>query len=875
MDSLRWERIQDLFHEATLIPEAEREAFLQRAGGGDEALVRQVAAMLGADAEGGTVLDRGVEDVAHGVLEDSSTAPLPSDSFGPYRLTKLLGEGGMGVVYLAERDDLGSVAAVKVLRDAWLSPARRERFISEQKFLAQLNHPSIARLFDADALQDGTPWFAMEYVEGVPLTEYCRAHGSSISKRLHLFRAVCEAVQHAHRHLVVHRDLKPSNILLTTDGAVKLLDFGISKQLDGAEGTVDFTRTGLRLMTPAYAAPEQVRGGQTGLHTDVYALGVVLYELLAGRLPFDLSNRTPAEAASIVADRDPEKPSVMAKRAGATRAAWADLDVLCLTAMRKDPSRRYSSVDGLLRDVDHYLSGEPLEARADTIGYRTGKFVRRNWRPLSVAASIALAMIGLVAFYTWQLTGARNAALAQATRTQRIQAFMLNLFEGGDEAAGPAETLRVVTLVDRGVQEARTLDREPGVQAELYGTLGGIYRKLGSFERAESLLTTALERRRTLLGAEHPDVGESLVALGLLRTDQAKLEEAEGLIRSGLETVSRTGAQDHPSIAHATSALGRVLQERGKYAEAIEVLERAVQAYSKSGPVTADVADALYELANTHFYAGNYDKSDELNLRVLDVYRHRHGERHPHVADVLINLGANQHERGRYKDAERFYRQAVDITESWYGKDHHQTAAKMTMLGRALVRDNRPDEATSMLAQALEIRERVYGKVHPQVASTLNELGTIALNQGRLDESEAYFGRMADTYRAVYGDRHYLLGIARSNMASVYVAKKEYVRAEAVYREVIEHFTRTLSANHLNTGIARIKLGRALVRQERYVEAEPEILAGYANLAKQTTSTVSWLKIAREDLVTIYDALRQSDKAQKYRTELAATSASK
>ncbi len=365
----------------------------------------------------------------------------------------------MGVVYLAEREDLGSFAAVKILRDASLSPSRRERFASEQRTLAQLDHPSIARLYDAGTLPDGTPWFVMEYVDGLPLTAYCAMRVRSVPGRLELFRAVCEAVQHAHQHAIIHRDLKPSNILVRQDGGVKLLDFGIAKQLESLEMAADQTRTGLRLMTPAYAAPEQLSGERVGIHTDIYSLGVILYELLAGRLPFDFSNQTPAEIARTLAEQEPARPSEVAGKgsAGAVTggSSWADLDVLCLTAMHKDPARRYRTVDALIRDVEHFLRGEPLAARPDTLGYRLGKFVRRNWRAVSVTAAGAALVIGLVIFYTVRLATARNAALAETARTQRIQGFMLDLFQGGDEVVGPAESLRVVTLVDRGVQEAR------------------------------------------------------------------------------------------------------------------------------------------------------------------------------------------------------------------------------------------------------------------------------------------------------------------------------------------------------------------------------------------------------------------------------------
>lgn len=882
MDRTRWERMQALFHDAADLPGPEQRAFLKTACGGDDGLMADVLAMLEEDARGSSLLDREMAHVAHQVLVDAGPQALPFREFGPYRLREMLGEGGMGVVYLAERTDLGSLVAIKILRDAWLSPARRERFASEQRTLAQLNHPFIARLYDADTLPDGTPWFAMEYVEGIALTDYCGEHGSSIQERLQLFRSVCEAVQYAHQHAVIHRDLKPSNIFVKPDGSVRLLDFGIAKQLESLDVPVDQTRTGLRLMTPAYAAPEQIRGERVGIHTDVYALGVVLYELLAGRLPFDLSNRTPRQAETIIVEHEPERPSTAAQqeseKPGATtpvlsasKASWADLDVLCLTAMHKGTQRRYRSVEALIRDIDHYLQGEPLEARPDTTRYRLGKFVRRNWRAVSAATLVFTVVVGLVVFFTVRLAIARNAALAEAARTQRIQRFMLNLFQGGDEAAGPAENLRVITLVDRGVQEARTLDAEPVVQAQLFQTLGDIYQKLGKLEQADSLLHSALEKRKTLFGPDHAEVGESLVALGLLRADQAQLEESERLARQGLEMNRRNLPPEHPALAKATTSLGQVLEARGKYDEAIKVFEEAVRLHSAAGKTDPDLAVALSELANTHFYAGHYDISESLNRRTLTMNRRLYGERHPYVADDLINLGAIQFERGKYAEAEHFYRQGLDIFRAWYGKDHHRTGGALTMLGRALVSQDKPEEASGLMQEALAIQERVYGKVHPRVASALNELGRVAQQRGKLDEGEAHFRRMADIYRKVYNDKHYYIGIALSNLAGVYAERKEYTRAEQLYRNVLQRYALTLPGDHQLVGIAKVRLGRTLLRQRLYHEAEEQIVAGYELLMKQTSPPARWLNFAREDLVALYDALNQPEKAKKFRAELAGT----
>lgn len=873
----RWARIQELFHIVVDLPAADRDAYLARACADDAPMIDDVLGLVAGDRQPASVLDRGMADVASGVIGDETD--LPGRRFGPYRLVRLLGEGGMAVVHLARRDDLGSVAAIKVLRDAWLSPARRERFTAEQRTLARLVHPSIARLYDADTLPDGTPWFVMEYVEGVSLTEYCREKDTSIEGRLELFGRVLDAVQHAHGQAVIHRDLKPSNILVTAEGSVKLLDFGIAKHLDAIDAPVDQTRTGLRLMTPAYAAPEQMRGEPIGIQTDVYALGVILYELLTGRLPFDLTGLPAADAIAVLGDHAPDRPSVVVRRTPAdaavrarssSRTSWSELDVLCLTAMHRDPARRYQTVDALRRDVERYLTGEPLEARPDAAAYRAGKFVRRHRVAVSAAVAVAVVVIGLIAFYTLRLSGARTTAETEAARAQRIQQFVLTLFEGGDVAAGPADDLRVITLVERGVREAHALDAEPRVQADLYRTLGGIYRKLGKFDDADALMRTALDGLRRLGGTGDAAVGVALADLALLRVDQARLDEAERFARDGLEAIRTQSPIPGTALAHATAALGQVMEARGRYREALAAAEDAVRLYSERGGTTAELTSALAQLADAHYYLGQYDTADRINARVLEHSRTLYGHDHPRVADVLINLGASQFDRGRYKEAEAFYRPALAIVTGFHGADHFRTASAMTMLGRALVYQKALDEGVPLLARALAIQERVHGRVHPRVASALNDLGMAALQQGRLDEAEAHFTRMLAVYREVFDANHYLVGTATSNLASVQTEKKKYPEAERLYRQAIAIYERAQSPTHLNAGIGRIKLGRVLLRQERFAEAEAESLAGYRILAGQATPAVSWLQAARTDLAAIYGALGKRADADRFRAELGA-----
>jgi len=873
MDSARWQVVQTLFHEAAEKPRELQKRHLLEACPDDPSLAAQVLALLEEDWLCASPLDGEMATYVEPLLESTSGSPGFPHKFGPYRILRILGQGGMGVVWLGQREDLNNLVAIKFLRDAWMSPARRIRFESEQRILAQLNHPSIAQIYDASTLTDGTPWFVMEYVEGVSLTEYCVQHQCSLTERLRLFRAVCDAVQYAHTRLIVHRDLKPSNILVKADGTVKLLDFGIAKQLDTFEEPAERTRTELRLMTPAYAAPEQLRGEPAGIFTDVYALGVILYEILTSQLPHDLTNRTPAQAERIIEGQQPRRPSLAALHSSApsipiSPASWADLDVLCLTAIQKDIERRYGSAEAMVRDVDHFLRAEPLEARPDSRGYRLGKFARRNKKPLSIAALVFTAIAGLALFFTWRLTNARNAALGSEARTQRVQQFTLNLFDGGDALAGPAQNLRVVNLLDRGVQQANNLNKDPALQAELFQTLGNAYQKLGDLARADSLLSSALSVRRMHAASNHAAISSSLVALGILRIGQAKLKDGERLIRDGLEQAKLSSPADQAAVAKATYALGKVLEARGSYADAIPVLEQSVKLESASPSATTELATSLHELAGTHFYLGHYDVSDSLNRRALAIHRQLFGDRHPSVADDLIDLATSQIQRGRYAEAEKLYREALEIHRNWYGEEHPETASDLLTLAQSLRFQNRLDEAEVLLKEALRIQEHVYGPAHPRVALVLNELGRVASSRQQLEEAEADYLRALGIYRAISGDHSYQAAVAMSNLATVYLDRKDCVRAEDTVRDAIERFTRALPPNHLNMGIARIRLGQTLVCQARYAEAEQQVLAGYNILKSQTSPQVSWLVSARRDLAVIYTALKQPAKAARYKQEL-------
>jgi eukaryotic-like serine/threonine-protein kinase len=864
MDPAKWKAAEEVFSRAVDLPTELQQSAVEEMCGDDASLIVDVLALLEEDRRDQPLLDSGMDQAAGNLLQFGRLPSLVRRQIGPYRLLRLLGEGGMGVVYLAERTDIGGFVAIKLLRDAWLSPMRRERFRVEQLALAQLNHPSIARIYDSNTLEDGTPWFVMEYADGLPFTEHWKQCGGSLREGLQLFRRVCEAVRYAHDHAIIHRDLKPSNILVTSEGAVKLLDFGIAKRLNAEEAGADRTVTGLRMMTPAYAAPEQFSNGPVGVYTDVYALGVLLYELLTGSLPQrqgSSDNGNVEKPSSLGARQNPEA------RRQLTRAEWSDLDALTLKALAPETERRYRSVGALVRDLDALEAGRPLDAQPVRFSYVIGKFLRRHRRSIVAVSAMILLLAATTIYYTMRLARARDAALREAARTQRVQQFTENLFYGGDKDAGPAMDLRAVDLLDRGRQEAASLNADPEIKADMEETLGGIYEKLGKLDLAEPLLVSALEERRKVSGGFSPKVAEGLVALSLLRKDQGKLDDAETLAQQGLEMDERTLPPGDPRIARAMLALGSVLEVRGKYDQAGLVLEHANDSRFQNAEAPTEKAEILVELANVDFYQGHYDLSAALNNEALAIDRRMLGEQNPAIAQIYNNLGAIEMNRGNYASSETWYRRALAITEAWYGTKHPETAANLTALAQPLTWEKRDAEAQDLLEKALDIEKLVNGPVSSTVATTINQLGLLAYDRNQYTAARQYFTEAMDIWEKVYGDQHQFIAIAYSNLGSVCMGEKNYPCAEKNYREAVRRLD-LASPDGLNDAVGHLKLGRALLREGRYADAEPNTLAAYRYLVQHVNPTNSYLANARKDLAAIYDALRQPQTASHYRSEL-------
>jgi serine/threonine protein kinase len=783
MDSNRWSQIQALFHDAADLPKAEQRSFLESACANDDVLLADVLALLEEDARSSSMLDRDVAHVANQILNDEAAKPSAFREFGNYKIKHVLGEGGMGVVYLAEREDLGSLVAIKLLRDAWLSPARRERFSVEQRTLAQLNHPCIARLYDAGILGDGTPWFVMEYVDGLPLTEYCRQRECSIDQRLRLFHAVCEAVLYAHQHAVIHRDLKPSNILVKNDGSVRLLDFGIAKQMESSGAEAEQTRTVLRLMTPAYAAPEQIRGDRVGIQTDVYSLGVILYEMLTEELPFDLSKRTPAEAESFISETEPERPSVLIKRAANSNiygksggsisgSALADLDVLCLAAMHKDPQRRYRSVEALIRDVDHFLSGEPLDARADSVSYRMGKFITRNLRSVAAAAVAFAAIIALVVFFVLRLKAERDNANRQTEIAASINQFL------SDDLLGRSNPLQSgkasESLVDAVVQASPNIDRqfqrEPQVAARLHQTIA---RSLDS-RTDYPVARHEYERAAALFNQIDGPLSQDAIIVQLQRAGM----EARSYETGSLPLAKKILADQEallPKISQPRADLGVWLSSaRGMIALIGNDAKSAVQNFQAAQDAAQKLPsfderarlEMKQRLAFAYIRYGDPAKAEQISRELIAEYSNVSGADSPNALRVRLNLTQALMNESKFADAVQEADRIYPAFVKMLGEDHELSMQLLATRAQCEASLGNWDDAIRDDMTIYRIAVQKQGPLSFFPIATLSDASLAQCRAGHIVEGEANARKAMEDSRKAFGDRAGLTDGSRYGLAS-------------------------------------------------------------------------------------------------------------
>ena len=844
-----WDRIETLFFAALeRMPEA-RAAYLMEACADDPDLRREVEEMLFAHEESGSL------DIEERLLAGPSTRRPEPESMagkdvGPYHLRRLLGRGGMGEVYLAERADgqYEQLVALKVIRAGLHSAEIVARFRMERQILAQLVHPNIAYLTDGGVTPEGCPFLVMPFVDGVPITLYCDTHRLPIAERLRLFRTVCTAVQFAHRNMVVHRDLKPSNILVTEEGVVKLLDFGIAKLLDAEAAEGPMTRADVRVMTPEYAAPEQIRGEAVTTATDVYALGVLLFELLTGHNPNRTSQRSDASGdregrepkrlrpSVRLAHTDKTEPDSSLEAVSAARSTTpkrlrrrlrGDLDNIVMMALREEPERRYASADQFAEDIERYLSGRPVIARKDTAAYRLLKFIRRHRLGVGMAAAVIVLILGFTGAILMQgrtVALQRDAARVERDKATRVAAFLQNVFSAADPALSRGDALTARELLDQGAARIESeLADAPAVKADLMQTIGGAYQSLALYDEAERMLGEALTLRQAMHAPPHSDIAEGMVALGTLYLKRSRFRVADSLISAALAMQTRLSTPDSSALARTRARL-------------------------------ADVRVAF----------GQYDAAEQLYRTALTTLEARYGPDHPEVLEVMNDLAGVRQAQDAFEEAEALMHTVLERRRQRYGERHVSVLASKRSLADLYREQDRFDEARSLYEEVLADSRRIYGPGHPAVAAALADLGALTMDLGAYEDALHYYEQAIQMAEAALGTAHLTPLGYRSNLALIYLYQGRYAEARDLLQETIARTLPLIGENHPGIADMRSNLSFALgylgdmegsERELRKVLAIERTLYGPRHTEVATTlsslSTLLWDRNRHEEALAL------------------------
>ena len=868
------------------LSEAERAVYLDAACGDDAALRRNVEALIQADRKNET------ENLRPAFLKDVADGddPMLDSNVDGWHIREHLGTGGMGKVYLAVRasDGFEQRAALKIVKRGMDSEEVVQRFRRERQILAQLHHPNIASFLDGGMTADGRPYFAMEMVSGLPITEYCDKHRLSVEDRLAIFQKVCDAVHHAHKRLVVHRDLKPSNIIVTPGGELKLLDFGIAKLLDNNDPDDQLTRTGMQVLTPAYAAPEQLTNADITTATDVYALGIVLYELLTGRKPFEI-RRTPQELRDLVLTGEPLKPSAAVtqlpadsrgkvgtqtvEELSAVRGARTDrlkkklagdLDTICLMAMHRESDHRYASANQLAADIARHLEGMPVVASPDSISYRLGKFYQRH-RPAVISTVLVLtAFVAMSTFYTLELAAERDRARSEADRAAATAEFLVDIFRLSDPDENDGRTVTAKEILDIGAEKLRDdLDRQPETKAALGITIGSVYETLGLYDEAFEQLTYATGLVRE--AGNRSELARSLRVLGSVQYELGNLEAATQSFQEALDTNRSILPENHLDIATNLNDLGHIHYADGDYDTALRLFNEAIAMYEALGDFSdPGYPDTLHDLGQVQQLQGDLDASEE-NLRTaLDAALQIYGDLHSITITYRHDLAVLLQEKDDYETAESLYLDVLRLEGQLYGEDHPDLEASLTNVGRLYADMGRLDEAEDYLRRAVEHVTRYRGPRHTFTAYDSVNLANLLSVKGEMGEAQSLFENAISIYDDNLDENHPYIASASVGYAAVLNDMGDPRASMAHSQRALDICAVSLPAGHWLVASTNSVRGESLMLLGDLDAAEPLLLEGYAGVAAARPRDRITVEALRR-LIDFYERRQDADAVQRYR----------
>jgi serine/threonine protein kinase len=755
-DNERERRLEELHSGALKLDASERDEFLRLGCGGDADLRQAVDSLLGYEQKLDGFLEyppQRTETLNASLDREPSQA---GQTLGPYHLLQPIGAGGMGEVWLAEqRQPIRRRVAIKLIKAGMDTREVVARFESERQALALMEHPGIAKVFDAGATPQGRPYFVMEYVTGIPITEYCDKHRMTLRQRLELFIHVCDGVQHAHQKAIIHRDLKPTNILVgEVDGrpVPRIIDFGLAKATaQPLTPETLFTRAGVIVGTPTYMSPEQAdsTGMDVDTRTDVYSLGVVLYELLVGEVPLDFRKLAFDEILRRMREEEASKPSAKlrtrnqqsstaSKNRGSdsptlARQLRGDLDAITLKALEKDRSRRYASPSDLAADIARYLRNDTVLAHAPSAAYRTRKYIRRHWVGVAAVAGLLVVLTSFGVAQTLQL----RRITRERDRADRIAAFMTGMFKVSDPSTARGNSITAREILDKASREIDTgLSRDPEMQAQMMQTMANVYDQLGLYPQEQSLLTHAFGIRRRVLGTQNPDTLVSMYGLGRNLVQQGHYAEAEKVFRETRDIQRRVLGPEHPETLASMGSVAGVLMYEGRYAESEKLGRQTLDIERRVlGPEHPGTLTTMANLAMVLEYEGRYADAEKLCRETLDIERRVLGPENRHVLMSMSILAVLLDEQGRHSEAEKLHREALNTQRRILGPEHPETLRSTTNLALALMYEGRYAEAEKLDREVLVIRRRVSGPEHPDTAGAAYNLACALARRGDRDEA--------------------------------------------------------------------------------------------------------------------------------------------
>jgi len=893
------------------MPPGEQLRFIRDACASDEVVAdmqsRQQWLSSEVAEQGGNTFDEGLG--AEFADDESHYGSIPDPAgqlIGPYRIVRSLGQGGMGEVFLADRADeqFHQQVAIKLVRRGLLSRQVQSRLRQERQILASLDHPNIARLYDGGATEDGLPYIVMEYVDGEPIDTYCDTRRLTIEQRLRLFVTVCSAVHRAHQNLIVHRDLKPSNILVTPQGVPKLLDFGIAKMLDERElkHTLAVTQADVRVMTPGHASPEQIRGELISTASDTYVLGVLLYELLCGYKPFVLrGNRlaeleraicedTPATLSAAIAAAEHAADSGIAQIAAQRSVSPAklrrelrgDLENIIMMAMRKEPERRYSSVEQFAADVERHLNGMPVIARADAWAYRASKFVRRHLLVVALSMAFIVLLVGFsITTYVQSQRIAHERDLAQAERlraeeergrAEAVATFLIDSFRLADPSQSRGKDITAREILDSGATRiTRELHSQPALQATLLDVIGSVYLGLGQATEAQPLIEQGLSIRHALAPAGSLETARSLYNLNRVFEEQGDLVKAEARMRESLAMNRTIKGERSLETAGGYCGLGFVQQSKGELKAAEQSFTTCLQIRTEmlgSGKGSEQIALPLDNLALIAQQRSDYERAGKLLREAIAIDRRTLGEDHPQYIRHQIHLASVEYDSGDLQQADDLYRQSIELSRRVLGADHPETINAMSAMGTLLMETGRLDEAQKILQNVLESdRRRRPGHVY--VGNDLENLGRLAFKERQFADAEARFRDALVIYNAKFQPGSGFIAATWTMLGRSLLAQERPREAEAALTKALDSWVIEYGRSSPGYATARAALGRAWALQGRNAEAERALLESYPILLNSSRKPDrETAVVVRQWIESLYKATGRPQAAQQYFEQL-------